>query len=378
MSWVRNCQLSTSTPLAMTSQTTSASGWWDGGGHVAAPCMRASVRRTTTRAARLTSTVIANSTTPRPISAAVNVPDDSPNCWTMTAAILLPPAKMLGVMAVAPPITRATAMVSPMARPSPSITPPTRPPKLCGKTAPLIISQRVAPRADRYAEHAAQNGDAPQDVVEPPVDGDQHRGDDQDSPQAEHHRWHGGEQVDDRDGRSAQPARCELGQEQRDADRDRHPDEQRDQRGQGGSVHEGERPEYRAALRRARVPGLLGDEAEAHVAEDRPGLTGGAEEDEREDCQHEQAGGERPQPEGALDPDAAAPATREIRSGALRLGGLGRHFSSDTLPRLQGWGQLGPHPCGGSAYCDRSFVTFRSCRAGRGPSAAASSAAPRS
>ena len=45
------------------------------------------------------------------------------------------------------PITRAAAIVSPMARPSPSSTAPTTPPWLCGQTAPRIISQRVAPSA---------------------------------------------------------------------------------------------------------------------------------------------------------------------------------------------------------------------------------------
>ena len=44
-------------------------------------------------------------------------------------------------------MTSATAIVSPIARPRPSITAPTRPPLLCGSTAPLIISHRVAPSA---------------------------------------------------------------------------------------------------------------------------------------------------------------------------------------------------------------------------------------
>ena len=54
---------------------------------------------------------------------------------------------MLAVICAAEPMTRATAMVSPMARPRPSITAPTRPPLEWGSTAPRIISQRVAPRA---------------------------------------------------------------------------------------------------------------------------------------------------------------------------------------------------------------------------------------
>ena len=45
------------------------------------------------------------------------------------------------------PITSAAAIVSPMARPRPSSTAPTMPPWLCGQTAPVIISSRVAPSA---------------------------------------------------------------------------------------------------------------------------------------------------------------------------------------------------------------------------------------
>ena len=44
-------------------------------------------------------------------------------------------------------MTSAAAIVSPMARPRPSRIDPTMPPWLCGQTAPLIISHRVAPSA---------------------------------------------------------------------------------------------------------------------------------------------------------------------------------------------------------------------------------------
>src|SRR6185295_14421080 len=54
------------------------------GGHAAAPFILISARRTTKRASRLTTTVITNSTTPRPMSADRWTPDDSPNCWTIT------------------------------------------------------------------------------------------------------------------------------------------------------------------------------------------------------------------------------------------------------------------------------------------------------
>src|ERR1700752_771246 len=43
--------------------------------------------------------------------------------------------------------TIATAMVSPRARPRPSITPETTPERAYGKTARRIVSQRVAPNA---------------------------------------------------------------------------------------------------------------------------------------------------------------------------------------------------------------------------------------
>ncbi len=45
------------------------------------------------------------------------------------------------------PMTSVAAIVSPIARPSPSITAPTSPALLCGQTAAEIISQRVAPSA---------------------------------------------------------------------------------------------------------------------------------------------------------------------------------------------------------------------------------------
>ena len=54
------------------------------------------------------------------------------------------------------PITSATAIVSPIARPSPSSTAPTTPPWLCGQTAPRIISRRVAPSA--YAPSLSMAG----------------------------------------------------------------------------------------------------------------------------------------------------------------------------------------------------------------------------
>ena len=58
-----------------------------------------------------------------------------------------PTAKMLAVMSGRAPISRATATVSPIARPNPSMTAPVMPPVEWGNTTPRIISQRVAPNA---------------------------------------------------------------------------------------------------------------------------------------------------------------------------------------------------------------------------------------
>ena len=66
----------------------------------------------------------------------------------MTVGNESPEEKMFGVIVpVAEPMTSAAAIVSPMARPRPSITAPTMPPTECGSTAPVIISHRVAPSA---------------------------------------------------------------------------------------------------------------------------------------------------------------------------------------------------------------------------------------
>ena len=73
------------------------------------------------------------------------MPVASPNWLAMIAASVSPGPKMFALMCCELPISNATAMVSPMARPSPMITAETSPPRLCGMIDPLIISHRVAP-----------------------------------------------------------------------------------------------------------------------------------------------------------------------------------------------------------------------------------------
>ena len=139
--------------------------------------------------------------------------------------------------------TIATAIVSPSARPSPSMDADTMPLRPNGSTAIRIISQRVAPSASAasswsvgvcrkisrqmavmigttmtartiaavkivrpVAETVAGEQREPSQVgVEPDVDRLHRRGEHQDAPQAEDDRGNGGEQVDDV---AEAPARC--------------------------------------------------------------------------------------------------------------------------------------------------------------------------
>ena len=71
----------------------------------------------------------------------------SPNWFAITAAIVSPGENKRPDSWVDEPITNATAIVSPIARPSPMSTAPTMPLRLCGNTEPRIISHRVAPSA---------------------------------------------------------------------------------------------------------------------------------------------------------------------------------------------------------------------------------------
>ena len=66
----------------------------------------------------------------------------------MLAATVLPPGcEDVEVDVVVADRTSATAIVSPSARPSPSMLAPMTPGRLKGRTAVRIISQRVAPSA---------------------------------------------------------------------------------------------------------------------------------------------------------------------------------------------------------------------------------------
>src|SRR6202012_3273446 len=98
-----------------------------GCGHQA-PLERRVERATTPRAMTLMMMVRANSSTPSPISAARNSPEASPNWFAMTAGMESPAANRWDVITGDDPMTSATAIVSPMARPRPSREAPTMPP----------------------------------------------------------------------------------------------------------------------------------------------------------------------------------------------------------------------------------------------------------
>ena len=169
------------------------------------------------------------------------------------------------------PITSATAIVSPSARPRPSITAPTRPLRARGNTrhAEHLPARRAhrergvlvvlrdgrehlaADRGDdrdhhhrehdagghearaarRPAEHAAEDRAACRSVsatcLYTVLRGVLEHGQ---RPQPVHDRGDRGEQVDEVDDRLAQPARRELVGEQRDAEAERHRDHERDRR----------------------------------------------------------------------------------------------------------------------------------------------------
>ena len=90
-----------------------------------------------------------NSTRPLAIRALTLRPLASLNVSAMFAAIVLGLVLLMRLSVTTPEAdsTIATAMVSPSARPRPSIAADTMPERAYGKTAMRVISQRVAPRA---------------------------------------------------------------------------------------------------------------------------------------------------------------------------------------------------------------------------------------
>ena len=207
---------------------------------------------------------------------------------------------------VRPPITCVTAIASPTARPMPSRTAATRPPRVNGMITPRTISQRVSPRP--YApsfrsggtllkssrlmlavigtimivririagEHvaAAWSAACPKSGIQPNHEcrngstcGADERAEHEDPPEAEHDARDRRQHLDQRADHAADRRRRELGQEQRDRDRERTGDQDGREGGDRGPVEEVERAE----LARDRVPVLVPDEREAERLDRGPG-----------------------------------------------------------------------------------------------------------
>ena len=111
------------------------------------PLVPCEPREMNQRAMMFTISVSTNSTRPAANRADVWIPVDSPNSFAITAASVYPWANRWLPIFGALPITSTTAIVSPIARPIPSIAPPVIPGREYGRTARRIISHRVAPSA---------------------------------------------------------------------------------------------------------------------------------------------------------------------------------------------------------------------------------------
>ena len=140
----------------------------------------------TARAAMLTTSVTANRTRPAAISALTSRPEDSGKSSAMFAAIVDGFAELIRLNVTSPETdsTIATAIVSPSARPRPSIDALIMADRPNGRTVMRIISQRVAPSASArllqpargLSEHRARDGgDDRQDHHGEHEAGDEHR-----------------------------------------------------------------------------------------------------------------------------------------------------------------------------------------------------------
>src|SRR5450755_2272909 len=108
--------------------------------------IRRSSRRNIACAAAITVNVMMNNRSPSAINEEVyRSPTASVNSLAMDEEIVVPGANKDELTRCALPMTKVTAMVSPSARPNPSMIPPTIPTRECGTTTFQMTSQVVAP-----------------------------------------------------------------------------------------------------------------------------------------------------------------------------------------------------------------------------------------
>ena len=96
----------------------------------------------------MTVKVMRNSNSPSAMSEEVyRSPTASVNSLAIAEEMVVPGARSEALMRCALPMTKVTAMVSPSARPSPSMMPPTMPVREYGTTTCQMTSQVVAPES---------------------------------------------------------------------------------------------------------------------------------------------------------------------------------------------------------------------------------------
>src|SRR5699024_789320 len=117
------------------------------GAHTAASPFVCPRRQTMTRARMLLIIVTRKRATPIAMRAVRVAGVASPKVAAMWEAMLLPVPKRLAPQDWEPPMSMSTAMVSPSARPRPSMAAATIPEKLAGSTTLVMTSQRVDPSA---------------------------------------------------------------------------------------------------------------------------------------------------------------------------------------------------------------------------------------
>ena len=162
----------------------------------------------------------------------------------------------------------------PARQPEPVARPPSAPAGRSGRARgrpPSVIGTIMIVRIDHRREQSTavlrsprKNGVQPrkpsEERLEVVLD---ERAEDEDPPEADDDARHGGEHLDQRADDAAHAGRRELGQEERDRDRERRGEQHGDERRERRAVEEVERA---VDVARYRVPGLVPDEREPELS----------------------------------------------------------------------------------------------------------------
>ena len=150
------------------------------------------------------------------------------------------------------------------------------------------------------------------------------RAEHEEAPHAVDDRGNAGEQLDGNADRAAQPLRAELGQEDRDAEADRHRNQHRDHRGDQRAVDRTERAEHRRIGRRR--PARREQEGKAVFPDRRPRARDQRQDDAAEDQQNrDRAGAGDPVERNVAELEGAERLGAIVRSGSFHYVALNRH-----------------------------------------------------